>query len=169
MGNARTNSLHELLDVELRAKVERDLVEQPPGRATYRQVWEHHELGEQGISLRAVERYGGYLRTLKRNQWISEVADSMVGQDLAPNIAGLMRSRLFEALTCEETKLGDLLKAALSAKAITEAEIKLRDLEERDRKMSEALARTAKTQDPEKALHDLREDIQLIYGVGGGK
>jgi hypothetical protein len=125
---SRTNSLHEKLEPELRKQVERDLVEQPPGRETYEKVWEYYELGELGISKTAIGRYGGYLRALARNTWISEVADSVVGQDLSPNLAGIIRSRLFETLTCQDTKIGDLMKAAIATKTLTDADARMATL-----------------------------------------
>lgn len=140
---SRPNKLHELLDVETRRAIERDLVEQPPGRETYEKVWEHYGLADKGISIKTVERYGGMLRTMARNRWIGQLADMTVGRDLAPEIAGLIRSRLFEALACGETAIGDLLKAALAEKSLSESQIKVADWEEKRQQAKKAIAAEA--------------------------
>lgn len=141
MAAARTNSLHEKLSPELRKQVEADLVEQPPGRETYEKVWEYYELGELGISKTALGRYGGYLRALVRNQWISEVSDCMVGEDVSPKLAGMIRSKLFEALTVGDTKIGDLMKAAISVKTLTDADARTSMMRERLSKQVQEEAR----------------------------
>lgn len=167
MGNARTNSLHEKLTPEKRREVERDLIEQPPGRETYAKVFEYHGLADHGVGLKALERYGGYLRTLARNQWIAEVADSVVGQDVGGELAGLIRARLFSALVTGETKMGDLLKAAIAQKTLTDSEVRLAELEQKRRQVEAAVKRAERDggEDPQRAMHDMVEDIKSIYGL----
>lgn len=131
MAGGGTNSLHKLLDPELRRQVERDLVEQPPGRETYEKVYEYYSLGDAGISFTAMARYGGYLRTLARNRWIGEVADAITGDDLGDNISGLIRSRLFEVLATGDCKIGDLLKASIAEKTLSERTMKVSEWEAR--------------------------------------
>jgi len=144
MGNeTHTNTLHEKLSVELRRKVERDLVEQPPGRETYAKVYDFYGLAEDGVSIKALERYGGYLRLLARNRWIGELADAVGGKDLAPDIAGLIRTRLFEALVVGETQIGDLMKAAITMKSVDEAGIKREEWEIRRKVARQAVEREA--------------------------
>ena len=167
MGNSRTNSLHERLSAETRRAVERDLVEQPPGRETYAKVHEYHGLADKGISVKAVERYGGYLRAMARNQWIAELADSVVGRDLGPDITGVIRSRLMEALVTGETTIALLMKAAITEKSLTERQIKAEEWAAKREAARRALAESeqAAKKDPAKAMQTLREAVQMIYGV----
>lgn len=167
MSNARTTSLHERLSTEERKAVERDLIEQPPGRETYAKVFEYHGLADKGVSIKAVERYGGYLRALARNQWIRDFGDAVLGEDLSPRIQGLIRTRMFEALTTGDTKLGDLLKAALAEKSLRETTIKQEEWEAKKSAAAKALAasETGGATDPAQALDRLREDIRNIYGI----
>ena len=168
MSNARTNQLHDKLPVELRQAVERDLVEQPPGRATYEEVYSYYALVAHGVSLKAVQRYGGYLRTLARNQRIREFGDVLLGEDLSPRVQSVIRSRLFEALTTgEELGLGDLLKASIAEKTLRESVIKAEEWEAKKAAAAKALAASVKgaEQDPAKALDRLQEDIRNIYGL----
>jgi len=167
MGNARTNSLHERLDAQTRRAVERDLVEQPPGRETYAKVHEYHRLGEKEISIKAVERYGGYLRAMARNQWIAELADSVVGRDLGPDITGVIRSRLMEALVTGETTIASLMKAAITEKSLTERTIRAEEWEAKREIARRALDESEKAakKDPAQAMETLREAVQMIYGV----
>lgn len=177
MANARTNQLHDKLPVELRQAVERDLVEQPPGRATYDEVYKYHDLAAHGVSLKAVQRYGGYLRTIKRNQWIRDFGDVLVGEDLSERNEGLVRSRLFEVLTSgEEFKIGDLWKAAMAEKTLRDSVINVeaerRAQEQWEQKKAQAIKALEASEkravdDPAKALDRLQEDIRHIYGIEG--
>lgn len=140
MSNARTTSLHRKLPVELRERIERDLIEQPPGRSTYEEVWKFYALDTLDISIKAVERYGGYLRALHRNQWIREFGDVLVGEDLSPKIEGLIRTRLYEQLVSDEqASPGSLLKLAVAEKSLREARIKDEQWEARKREMAAEL------------------------------
>jgi len=170
MGNARTTSLHECLPVALRRQVERDLVEQPPGRESYRKVYEHYDLGQYGVSIKALERYGGYLRAMARNRWIGQIADAITGRDLSDDVAGLVRARLFEALTIGETSMSDLLKAAMAESHLARTRIAVEQWEQAKHKAAEALEAASKAAetDPVEAYRRLREDIAMIYGVGQG-
>ena len=140
MGNARTTSLHEKLPVDLRLQVERDLVEQPPGRETYAKVHEYHELDNYQISVKAVERYGGYLRELNLNQYIRDFGDATLdGIDLKPRVEGAIRSRLYEALRTQNPKFSDLMKAAITEKSLREGVIKQEEWEAKKAKMDAEL------------------------------
>lgn len=169
MVKARTNSLHERLPVEIRGQVESDLVDQPPGRETYEKVYEHYQLDVHGISFSALARYGGYLRTLKRNEWIRQVGnDLMAEMDLKPSIEGAIRARLYETLhSADQTSLGDLLKAALTEKSLREATIRTEEWEAKKAAALKALKASegGEKDDPAKALDKLREDIKSIYGI----
>lgn len=141
MANARTTSLHERLSTELRRAVERDLIEQPPGRETYQKVWEYHGLAEKGVAYRCLARYGGYLRALHRNQWIREFGNTLVGEDVEPRIAGMIKSRLLETLTtAEDPTAGELFKASLALKSLKDAAIN-EEVERRSRDKHEAWKR----------------------------
>jgi hypothetical protein len=146
LANSRTTSLHERLPVELRKQVECDLVEQPPGRSTYAEVYEHYQLDVHGVSLKALERYGGYLRSLKRNEWIRQVGNELLADtDLRPNIEGMIRARMYEALaSADETRLGDLLKAALTEKSLRESVIRTEEWEAKKKQMAAELERIAR-------------------------
>lgn len=167
MSNSRTNSLHERLPVELRRQVEEALIEQPPGLETYAKVHAHFQLDGHNVSIKALERYGGYLRTLARNQWIRQVGDVLVGENVSPRIAGLIRGRLFELLATEEAKLSDLLKAALTYKSLGDAVIKSEEWEAKKRAAEQALAKAEADgkHDPAKAMADLADKIKTIYGL----
>jgi hypothetical protein len=168
MANARTNSLHERLPVEIREQVMNDLVDQPPGRETYEKVYEHYQLDVHGISFSSLCRWGGYLRTLKRNEWIRGLGDELVGEEnLGAKNEGLIRQRLFEVLTTGETKLGDLLKAAMTEKSLREAVIKTEEWETKKAAMAKALVKAeAEAQDdPAKALANLTEKVKLLYAI----
>ena len=143
MPNARTTSLHEKLPVETRRALERDLIEQPPGRESYAKIYEHYKLADIGISIKAVERYGGYLRALQRNQWIREFGDTLIGEDLKPRIESLIRSRLYEALTTQDAKIGDLMKASITEKALREGVIKTEEWEARKKRQEAELEKLA--------------------------
>jgi predicted amino acid-binding ACT domain protein len=164
---SRTNSLHEKLSPEVRKQVEADLIEQPPGRETYAKVWEYYSLGELGISKTALGRYGGFLRAMARNEWIGEVADHIVGDDISGKIAGVIRARLFEAVTVKETKIGDLMKAAISVKTLTDADSKQASLDEFRRKL-ETAAKQAQQEhkDPQRAMQEVLDTFDSMFGVG---
>lgn len=168
MANSRTNSLHERLPVEIRRQVEEDLVEQPPGRATYAQVFEHYQLDVYGVSLKALERYGGYLRTLARNAWIREFGDVLVGEDLSPKIEGLIRSRLYEAVVSGDADIDDLRRAAMAEKHLRQTRIMTEMWAAKQEEAAAAIAKaeTEGREDPAKALANLNEKIRTIYGIG---
>ena len=166
---SRTNSLHDKLEPDLRKQIERDLVERPPGRAAYVEVYEHYGLQEKGISFTAMARYGAYLRKLAEDQWIRQLADATVNVDgLDDDIRGTLRVRMFEALHSEDLKIGELLKLAMAENAVTKSTVTVEQWEAKKRKTEQALERAeaAARQDPEKALADAIADIRGIYNLG---
>ena len=168
MANARTTSLHEKLDPAVRAQVEADLVQQPPGRETYQKVWEHYSLGVAGISVKAVERYGGYLRALHRNQWIRELGDELVGEDLKGKVENVIRSRLYESLVSgEQAKFGDLMKAAITEKALREGVIKSEEWDAKRAKMEAELEKLSAMNGGHSALTpDVLQEIKAkVLGI----
>lgn len=167
MGNARTNSLHEKLTPEKRREIERDLIEQPPGRETYAKCWLYHGLDELGVGLKSLERYGGYLRMLARNQWIAQVADAAIGREVGPELAGLIRSRLFSALVTGDVDVGDLRRAAAAQRDLVGAQIATEQWDAKRRELEHAIAESLREEQdaPGKAAANLREAVQTIYGV----
>jgi len=169
MGYSRTTSLHSKLPVDVRSAVERDLVEQPPGRETYANVFEHYQLADYGVSIKALERQGGYLRKLARDRKIGRLADSIVGRDLGADIAGQIRARLYEVITSEDPSLGDLLKASITEANVTKAVQAQEEWELKQQQLQRALTQTEKTaeQDPAAAYAEMVENVRAIYGIGG--
>lgn len=177
MANERTTSLHERLSPELRRAVERDLVEQPPGRATYQEVYEFHKLAGHGVNIKAVERYGKYLRSMHRAAWIREMGDVIVGEGASPRIEALIRTRLTDALMDDDVSVGELFKAALTEKSLRDAAIG-QAVEKRASELHEAKLATIReaaeaaiekadgVSDPAERARQLREDIRVIYGLG---
>jgi len=166
VANARTNSLHEKLDPELRKQVERDLVEQPPGRETYAKVHEHYRLADRAISVKALERYGGYLRAMARNRWIGELADALENRGRSEDITSTIRSRLLEELVTGDTTIASLLKAAMTEKALTDGQIKAEEWRAKQEAARRAIeASRNEDKDPAQSLERLQGDIEAIYGL----
>jgi hypothetical protein len=77
----------------------------------------------------------------------------------------MIRSRLFEALAVGETKIGDLLKAAIAEKSLSESQIKVADWEQKRKAALDAVSAAETTADPESARRKLAEEIRAIYGL----
>ncbi len=165
-----TNNLHRLIDHGTRSLIERDLVEQPPGRETYDKVYAAYpELAEKGISIKTIERHGMYLRKLARDRKIGRLADSIVGRELGDDIRGQIRARLYEAIVNDEASIGDLLKASITEANVTKASVTAEEWETKKAAMEKAIAESDRTaeSDPVKARENLKADLHMIYGITG--
>lgn len=173
MHAATTNNyptdLHRKLPVELREQIERDLRTRPPGRSTYRQVWEHYELEKKfGISEGVVEAYGLKIRNearaamVERIAAVAEMREAITGKDakLDEPTAELLYGMLFEQLTTGDRDPGDIRKLASAINMISKAN------ERRKLAATEAAITKAETvADPKERADRLREDIRAIYGL----
>lgn len=165
MAKSRTNSLHERLPIELRAEVDRDLVEQPPGRETYEKVYAHYGLAEHGVGIKSLERWGAYLRKLAIDRKIGRLADAIVGRDLGPDIRGVIRARVYEAVVNGDATMSELLKASMAEANVTKSAIAEDEWQRKVSEVESELAKAEKAEDPGKALANLSDRIREIYGL----
>lgn len=148
MSRSRTNNLHKLIDLEIRAEIDRDLVEQPPGRETYDKVYAAYPvLAETGVSFQTLKRWGKYLRGMAADQRIARISDAIVGRELGPEIVGQIRARLFALLSSGEASIEDLANASLTEARTTRTEIWH---QERDAKRNAAIAELEKAAEKSK-------------------
>ena len=165
MARTRTNSLHQRVPLEVREAVQRDLVEQPPGRATYRQVYDHYELRKFGVSVKAVEHWGAYLRDLARSAEIHRLVVNLHGKGLNASIEDTLSTLIAQASAAGELSVDELRKLVGSLRELAQAKSLRMELEERQRAMTQAIDKAEKSEDPGKALADVIATAREVYGL----
>lgn len=133
MTRSRTNSLHQRVPVEVREAVQRDLVEQPPGRATYRQVYDHYELRKYGVSIKALEHWGAYLRDLARSKEIHGLVLRLHGKGLDASIEQVLGGLIAQASAAGELSVDELRKLVGSLRELAQAKSLRMDIEARQK------------------------------------